>query len=133
MALPGAQAPSQAPSPSAPAQGPGKQGQGMAKQAGMMARARVTLLAARKACQMALAMIDDMASEEGKAALDALKALAKISGDTQPGLAESEGKSLQQAVQPQAGGGGGTQMAGPQPSYPMGRSEQGFMGTGNGA
>lgn len=82
---------------------------------------------------MALAMIDDTSSEEGKAAIKALQALQGISGDTQPGLAESEGQALKGAVSPQPGGapqGGG--MQGPQPSYPLGRSEQGFMGTGMG-
>ena len=133
MALPGAQAapqtPGTTPQPSAPAK--------MSRQAGMLARARSGLLAARKAVQQALAMIDDTSSEEGKAAIAALKALQGISGDASPGLTEHEGMALKSGsvAQPPAGppGGGGAGMAGPQPNYPLGKSEQGFMGTGMGA
>lgn len=47
-------------------------------------------------------------SPEGKAVYDAIKSLAKVDIQASPGLTQSEGNSLQEAVRP-------VQSAGPQP------------------
>lgn len=65
------------------------------------------LVTARKLLEMALGAFGST-TEEGQAALTALKALAKVAtGDTSQGLQASEAQALTQAA--------GGQMTGPQP------------------
>jgi len=103
-------------SPSAPAQPP--------QASGLQAKARIDLLIAREKIKAAVAALDP-SSEEGAAALKALTALAKISGDITPGLMESQLKAGQGQAPgvPQMPGMGGPQMGGPAPMMPLGRTE----------
>lgn len=86
-------------------------------QAGMVARARVAVLAARAALEHALPLLGS-ASEEGQAVVKALGALDKIPAMPDPTMASNEpqppGMTLPPAPPPMAGGmPGGMAMGGP--------------------
>ena len=98
-------------------------------QAGLVAQARLRALIARKLLEAAVPILGTD-SEDGKAVLGALTALKKISGDTAPGLMQSEHRALAGAVQPVPPPGpagpppGGMPMRGPAPA-------PGSMGAGS--
>ena len=81
--------------------------------AGLRGKALLGVLSARKVLEMSAPHLG-VGSPEGKAVYDAIKALAKIDVQAAPGLTQSEGQSIQEAVRPvQAAGPQG--MGGPMP------------------
>lgn len=81
-------------------------------QAGLEARARLMVLAARKALEQAVPILG-VGSDDGKKIITALRALADVTGEPAEGLAQSEMAALNQAVAPVPGG--GLPMGGPVP------------------
>lgn len=82
----------------------------------MRGKALLGVLSARKVLEMAAPGLG-IGTPEGKAVYDALRALAKIDVQASPGLTQTEGQSIQEAVRPVqvAGGGGPMPMGGPMP------------------
>ena len=91
------------------------------QQAGLVAKARLGALLARKLLEAAVPVLGSE-SEDGKAVLSALTALKRISGDTAPGLLQSETRALAGAATPVPAAGpagpppGGMPMRGPAPA-----------------
>ena len=85
------------------------------QQAGLIAQSRLRVLIARKLLEAAVPILGTD-SEDGKAVLGALSSLKRISGDTAPGLMQSEHRAMGAAVQPVPGPGPAGPMRGPMPA-----------------
>lgn len=96
------------PAPSAPPAAPVAPPQA----AGLQSRARLMVLAARKALEQAVPILG-VGSDDGKKIITALRALADVTGEPSEGLVQAEVGALEQAVAPVPGG--GMPMAGPTP------------------
>lgn len=81
-------------------------------QAGLEARARLMVMAARKALEQAVPILG-AGSDDGKKVITALRALGDVTGEAADGLQQSEMSALSQAVAPVPAG--GMPMGGPTP------------------
>ncbi len=81
-------------------------------QAGLEARARLMVMAARKALEQAVPILG-AGSDDGKKVITALRALGDVTGEAQDGLLASEHAAMGQAVA--AVPPGGMPMTGPTP------------------
>lgn len=100
-------------------------------QEGLRSQARVKLSEAGKLLIEALSVLKEIGSEEGKATLAALKALAPVMPDVEEGLGHSEIQSMlagAQSVRPAPGGPSSTMLGTPRP-----QPRFGLMGAGAGA
>ena len=79
---------------------------------GLEARARLMVLAARKALEQAVPILG-AGSDDGKKIITALRALGDVTGEATEGLLAAEHAALGQAVQPVPAG--GLPMQGPTP------------------
>jgi len=98
--------------PPAPTQAPAAPS-GVPSGAGLRGKALLGALSARKVLEMSAPHLG-VGTPEGKAVYDAIKALAKIDVQAAPGLTQSEGQSIQEAVRPVQTA-GPQQMGGPMP------------------
>ncbi len=80
---------------------------------GLEAKARLMVMAARKALEQAVPILG-AGSDDGKKVITALRALGDVTGEAAEGLLAAEHAALGQAVAPVPGG-GGMPMAGPMP------------------
>jgi hypothetical protein len=80
---------------------------------GLEARARLMVMAARKALEQAVPILG-AGSDDGKKVITALRALGDVTGEAADGLLASEHQALGQAVQAVPPG-GGMPMTGPTP------------------